>query len=84
MVLQIQVLMEALITSRVVPLHVPCRKLSPALDSLSSLELRRYLCKGRVSIMNHPKLLRPVTASAQPPELTSLGHEGNAVPSEGD
>ncbi|CAA7056859.1 unnamed protein product [Microthlaspi erraticum] len=74
--------MEALTTSRVVPIQVPCRKLSPAFDNLqSSLEFRRSPCKGGVSIMNHPKLLRPVTASAQPQELTSLGHEGNVVPS---
>ncbi|VVA91793.1 unnamed protein product [Arabis nemorensis] len=76
--------MEALSTSRVaVPVQVPCRKLSSLFANLSCLELRRYPCGGRVSIMNHhPKLLRPVTASLQPQELSSaLGHEGNVVPS---
>ncbi|XP_010459495.1 PREDICTED: phosphoserine phosphatase, chloroplastic-like [Camelina sativa] len=73
--------MEALTTSRVVPVQVPCKKLSSLFANLSCLELRRYPCGGRVSIMNHPRLLRPVTASVQPQELSALGHEGNVVPS---
>lgn len=77
-------LMEALTTSRVVPLQVPCRKLSSVSADFSCLEFKRYPCRsGRVSVMNHPKLLRPVTASVQPQELSALGHEGNIVPSKG-
>lgn len=81
--------MEALSTSRVVvPIQVPCRKLSSLFANLSCLELRRYPCGGRVSIMNHhPKLPRSVTASLQPQpqELSAaLGHEGNVVPSKGN
>ncbi|KAG5392566.1 hypothetical protein IGI04_022529 [Brassica rapa subsp. trilocularis] len=75
-------LMEALITSRVVPLRILCRKLSSVSADFSCLEFKRYPCRsGRVSVMNHPKLLRPVTASLQPQELSALGHEGNVVPS---
>ncbi|RID57996.1 hypothetical protein BRARA_F01328 [Brassica rapa] len=74
--------MEALITSRVVPLRILCRKLSSVSADFSCLEFKRYPCRsGRVSVMNHPKLLRPVTASVQPQELSALGHEGNIVPS---
>lgn len=77
-------LMEALTTSRVVPLQVTCRKLSSSLSAdFSCLEFKRYPCtSGRVSIMNHPNLLlRPVSASLQPQELSALGHEGNVAPS---
>ncbi|CAG7869308.1 unnamed protein product [Brassica rapa] len=75
-------LMEALITSRVVPLRILCRKLSSVSADFSCLEFKRYPCRsGRVSVMNHPKLLRPVTASVQPQELSALAHEGNIVPS---
>ncbi|KAL0697892.1 hypothetical protein Bca4012_054014 [Brassica carinata] len=74
--------MEALLTSRVVPVQVPCRKLSLLSADLSCLELRRYPCRrGSVSIMNHPRLLRPVSTSVQPQELSGLGHQGNTVPS---
>ncbi|XP_033128136.1 phosphoserine phosphatase, chloroplastic isoform X2 [Brassica rapa] len=75
-------LMEALTTSRVVPLRVACRKLSSVSANFSCLEFKSYPCRsGRVSVMNHPKLLRPVSSSLQPQELSALGHEGNVVPS---
>ncbi|KAH0877771.1 hypothetical protein HID58_065165 [Brassica napus] len=75
-------LMEALITSRVVPLRVASRRLSSVSAHFSCLEFKSYHCRsGRVSIMNHPKLLHPVTASVQPQELSALGNEGNVVPS---
>ncbi|KAL0651581.1 hypothetical protein Bca4012_094272 [Brassica carinata] len=76
-------LMEALLTSRVVPVQVPCRKLSSLSDDFSCLELRRYKpCRrGSVSIMSHSRLVRPVTASVQPQRVSALGHEGNTVPS---
>lgn len=78
------VLMEAITTSRVVPVQLPCRrKLSSLFANSSCIELRRYPCRGLVSIMHHPKLLRPVTASVQPQELSALGHESNVVPSKG-
>lgn len=80
-------LMEALTTSRVVPLQLPCRKLSSSLSAdFSCLEFKRYPCtSGRVSIMNHPNLLlRSVSASLQPPELSALGPEGNVAPSKGN
>ncbi|KAF8112495.1 hypothetical protein N665_0064s0120 [Sinapis alba] len=74
--------MEALLTSRVVPVQVPFRKLSSLSADLSCLEIRRYPCRrGSVSIMNHPRLLRPVTASVQSQELSALGNQGNTVPS---
>ena len=78
-------LMEALLTSRVVPVQVPCRKLSSLSDDFSCLELRRYKpCRrGSVSIMSHSRLVRPVTASVQPQRVSALGHEGNTVPSKG-
>ncbi|KAF3585154.1 hypothetical protein F2Q69_00027027 [Brassica cretica] len=75
-------LMEALITSRGVPLRVASRKLSSVSANFSCLEFKSYHCRsGRVSIMNHPKLPRPVTTSVQPQELSALGNEGNIVPS---
>ncbi|CAH2079827.1 unnamed protein product [Thlaspi arvense] len=61
--------------------RVPCRKLSSLSANSSCLELRRFPCRGRVLFMNHPKLIRPVIASVQPHELSTLGHEGNTVPS---
>ncbi|CAF2109339.1 unnamed protein product [Brassica napus] len=75
-------LMEALLTSRAVPVQVPCRKLSSLSDDLSCLELRRYPCRrGGVSIMSHPRLVRLVTASVQPQRVSALGHQGNTAPS---
>ncbi|CAE5957870.1 unnamed protein product [Arabidopsis arenosa] len=74
--------MEAITTSRVVPVQLPCRrKLSSLFANSSCIALRRYPCRGLVSIINHPKLLRPVTASVQPQELSALGNESNVVPS---
>ncbi|XP_018449166.1 phosphoserine phosphatase, chloroplastic-like isoform X3 [Raphanus sativus] len=72
--------MEAFITSRIIPVQLPCRKLS---SFSADLSLRRYPCRrGSVSIMNHhSRLLRPVTASVQPQELSALGREGNTFPS---
>lgn len=77
-------LMEALLTSRVVPVQVPCRKLSSLSADLSCLELRRYpVRRGSVSIMSYSRLVRPVTASVQPQRVSALGNEGNTVPSKG-
>nr|ADM15724.2 phosphoserine phosphatase [Brassica juncea] len=74
--------MEALLTSRVVPVQVPCRKLSSLSADLSCLELRRYpVRRGSVSIMSYSRLVRPVTASVQPQRVSALGNEGNTVPS---
>ncbi|CAN8292574.1 unnamed protein product [Cochlearia groenlandica] len=66
--------MEALLTSRVVPIQIHCRKLSSFSANSSCFGLRRYPCIGRALNMNHTRLLCPVTASVQP-------HEGNTVPS---
>ncbi|CAN8304808.1 unnamed protein product [Cochlearia groenlandica] len=72
--------MEALITSRVMPIQFHCRKLSSSSDDLCCFELKRQPCRGFVSITNHPKLLRHVTASVHSQEVSALGHEDNIVP----
>ncbi|XP_010537393.1 PREDICTED: phosphoserine phosphatase, chloroplastic [Tarenaya hassleriana] len=73
--------METLTGARVVPVQAPRRKFSSHFAKLSSLELRRYPCRGRVMIMNPPKSLRPIAASVQPQESSALSHKSNTLPS---
>lgn len=74
--------MEALLSSRIIPIRASYRRYcSPSFPALS-LRLNQSSHSGRVGMMKHPKSLNSVAASVKPLE-SILGHIDNTVPSKG-
>ncbi|XP_021893283.1 phosphoserine phosphatase, chloroplastic [Carica papaya] len=72
--------MEALLSSRIIPIRASYRRYcSPSFPALS-LRLNQSSHSGRVGMMKHPKSLNSVAASVKPLE-SILGHIDNTVPS---
>ncbi|KAK8515862.1 hypothetical protein V6N13_096807 [Hibiscus sabdariffa] len=73
--------MEGLVSSRVIPIQVSCRRYYSAFLPTFSLHLRKSLNKGQVWMMKHPKSLDSIAASIQPLEASTSGHFDNKQPS---